>query len=50
MKIQYLGHSAFLIKTNGEGILIDPYLDFTKEFSNIEKFKNENIKTIFFLF
>lgn len=47
MKIQYLGHSAFLIKTNGEGILIDPYLDFTKEFSNIEKFKNENIKTIF---
>ena len=47
MIIKYLGHSAFLIKTNGQGILIDPYLDFSKEYSNIEKFKNDNIKTIF---
>ncbi|MCX7612248.1 MAG: metal-dependent hydrolase [Ignavibacterium sp.] len=27
MKIRYLGHSAFQIKTNGYEILIDPFLD-----------------------
>ena len=47
MIIKYLGHSAFLIKTNGEGILIDPYLNYTKDFSDIEKFKGENLKAIF---
>ena len=47
MNIKYLGHSAFLIKTNKEGILIDPFLVFTKDYSNIEKFTKENIKTIF---
>ena len=47
MKIKYLGHSAFLIKTNGEGILIDPYLDFSKEYSDIGKFREDNLKTIF---
>lgn len=47
MKIKYLGHSAFLIKTNNEGVLIDPYLNFSKEYSNIEKLKKDNIKTIF---
>lgn len=47
MKIKYLGHSAFLIKTNNEGILIDPFLAFSKEYSDLEKFKKDNIKTIF---
>ena len=47
MNIKYLGHSAFLIKTKGEGILIDPFVDFSEEYSNLEKFKDENIKTIF---
>lgn len=47
MKIKYLGHSAFLIKTNNEGILIDPYIAFSKEYSNVENFKKENIKNIF---
>ena len=47
MKVKYLGHSAFLIKTNNEGILIDPFLEFTKDFSDLGKLKNENIKTIF---
>ena len=47
MKIKYLGHSAFLIKTNDKGILIDPFLSFSKEYSNLEKFKDENIKAIF---
>ena len=47
MNVKYLGHSAFLIKTNSEGILIDPYLDYSKEYSDLEKFKQENIKTIF---
>ena len=47
MKIKYLGHSAFLIKTQNEGILIDPYLEFSKEYNNLENFKKENVKTIF---
>ena len=47
MKIKYLGHSAFLVKTNGEGILIDPFIQFSKDFSNIENFKKENLKAIF---
>lgn len=47
MKIKYLGHSAFLIKTNGEGILIDPFVEFSKDYANLENFKKENIKTIF---
>jgi len=46
MEIKYLGHSAFLIKTGNQGILLDPYLDFSKEYSDIEKFKNENIRAI----
>lgn len=46
MKIKYLGHSAFIIKTNQESILIDPYLEFTKEYNNIEKFKKDNLKAI----
>ena len=47
MIIKYLGHSAFLIKTNNEGILIDPFLNFSKQYSDISKLKEENIKTIF---
>lgn len=47
MKIKYLGHSTFLIKTNNEGVLIDPFLEFSKDFNNPENFKKENIKTIF---
>ncbi len=47
MKIKYLGHSAFLIKTKNEGILIDPFIQFSKDFSNIENFKKENLKAIF---
>ena len=47
MKIKYLGHSAFLIKTSKAGILIDPYLEFTKDFADINAFKKENIQAIF---
>ena len=47
MKIKYLGHSAFFIKTNGEGILIDPFIEFSKDYANLENLKKENIKAIF---
>lgn len=47
MNIKYLGHSAFLIRTSKGSILIDPYLILTKDFSNIEYFKGENLQAIF---
>jgi len=47
MKIKYLGHSAFLIKTNENSILIDPFVDFSKDYSNLQNFKKDNIKAIF---
>ena len=47
MKIKYLGHSAFLIKTDKGGALIDPYLEFTKEYADLNNFKNDNLQAIF---
>lgn len=47
MKIKYLGHSAFLIKTKDGSILIDPYMELTKDFADLNKFKNENLNAIF---
>ena len=47
MEIKYLGHSAFLIRTQKGSVLIDPYLVVTKEYSNLEAFKGENLHAIF---
>ena len=42
MKITYLGHSAVKIETNGEVILIDPFLVSAREYD----YKKDNIKNI----
>ncbi len=47
MEIKYLGHSAFLIKTINGSLLIDPFLQMSKEYHNLEKFKSENLCAIF---
>ena len=47
MEIKYLGHSAFLIRTQKGSVLIDPYVALSKDFQNLEYFKGENLHTIF---
>lgn len=47
MEIKYLGHSAFLIKTENGSVLIDPFVELSQDFSNLEYFKGENLHTIF---
>ena len=42
MRITYLGHSAVKIETNGEVILIDPFLIASREYD----YKSDNIKNI----
>lgn len=42
MKITYLGHSAVKIETNGEVLLIDPFLVSAREYD----YKKDNIKNI----
>ena len=42
MKITYLGHSAVKIETNGEVVLIDPFLVCAREYD----YKKDNIKNI----
>lgn len=42
MKITYLGHSAVKIETNGEVVLIDPFLVCAREYD----YKEDNIKNI----
>ncbi len=42
MKLRYLGHSAFRIETDGEVILIDPFLAVNKKYN----FEDDNIRYI----